>query len=176
MAVEPVTGAAGCFPLPPGYLTRLRALCDRYGILLIADEVITGFGRTGAWFGVDHEGVVPDIVTTAKGLGGGLPIGGVTARAEIINQVHAGGLGGTFGGNPLSCAAALAAIIALALIKRLCPQCRRWAESVPTRALQLGPESAPKPPFDCERKWAPPPEAGALSVRRQSALDPKLPS
>ena len=70
----------------------------------------TGIGRTGAWFACEHEGVVPDIVATAKGLGGGLPIAGVTARADLVDRVHAGGLGGTFGGNPLSCAAALAAI------------------------------------------------------------------
>jgi 4-aminobutyrate aminotransferase/(S)-3-amino-2-methylpropionate transaminase len=76
----------------------------------VADEIQSGFGRTGAWFACEHEGVVPDIVTTAKSLGGGLPIAAVTGRAELMDKVHAGGLGGTFGGNPLACAAALAAI------------------------------------------------------------------
>ena len=78
--------------------------------MFVADEVQTGFGRTGAWFASEHEGVVPDLVTTAKGLGGGMPIAGVTGRAEIMDAVHVGGLGSTFGGNPVSCAAALAAI------------------------------------------------------------------
>jgi 4-aminobutyrate aminotransferase/(S)-3-amino-2-methylpropionate transaminase len=78
--------------------------------VFVADEIQSGFGRTGAWFACEHEGVVPDIVTTAKSLGGGLPIAAVTGRAELMDAVHPGGLGGTFGGNPLACAAALAAI------------------------------------------------------------------
>ena len=78
--------------------------------MFVADEIQSGFGRTGAWFACEHEGVVPDIVTTAKSLGGGLPIAAVTGRADLMDTVHPGGLGGTFGGNPLACAAALAAI------------------------------------------------------------------
>jgi len=110
IVVEPIAGEGGFIVPEPGWLAGLSAWCRANGALLIADEVQTGIGRTGKWFGCDHEGVVPDIVATAKGLGGGLPVGGITARADLVDQVHAGGLGGTFGGNPLSCAAALAAI------------------------------------------------------------------
>src|SRR3954452_12694342 len=113
VVVEPVTGAAGGFPLPDGYLPRLRQLCDRYGILLIADEVITGFGRTGAWFGVDHEGVVPDLMTMAKGLTSGyVPAGAVVLREPLAQALEKRylPLGGTFSGHPLACAAALACL------------------------------------------------------------------
>jgi taurine--2-oxoglutarate transaminase len=111
--VEPFTGAAGGFPLPDGYLPRLRQLCDRYGILLIADEVITGFGRTGTWFGVDHEGVVPDLMTMAKGLASGyVPTGAVVLREPLAQALEKRylPLGGTFSGHPLACAAALACL------------------------------------------------------------------
>ena len=108
--VEPIAGEGGVVVPEPGWLAGLADWCREQGILLIADEVQTGFGRTGAWFACEHEGVVPDLITTAKSLGGGLPIGGITGRAEIMNAVHSGGLGGTFGGNPVACAAALAAI------------------------------------------------------------------
>ncbi len=113
IVVEPVTGAAGGFPLPPGYLPRLREICDRYGILLIADEVITGFGRTGAWFGVDHEGVTPDMMVLAKGLTSGyVPMGAVILR-EPLAQVFEKKmlpLGSTYAAHPLACAAALACL------------------------------------------------------------------
>ncbi len=79
-------------------------------MLLVADEIQTGFGRTGDWFACDHEGVVPDLVTTAKGIAGGMPLAAVTGRAEVMDAVHVGGLGGTYGGNPVACAAALGAI------------------------------------------------------------------
>ena len=108
--VEPIAGEGGVVVPEPGWLAGLAGWCREQGILLIADEVQTGFGRTGAWFACEHEGVVPDLITTAKSLGGGLPIGGITGRAEIMDTVHGGGLGGTFGGNPVACAAALAAI------------------------------------------------------------------
>ncbi|HWA68155.1 MAG TPA: aminotransferase class III-fold pyridoxal phosphate-dependent enzyme, partial [Mycobacteriales bacterium] len=110
VVVEPIAGEGGFIVPEPGWLAGLAQWCRTSGALLIADEVQTGLGRTGAWFACEHESVVPDIVTTAKGLGGGLPIGGITARADVVDRVHPGGLGGTFGGNPLSCAAALAAI------------------------------------------------------------------
>jgi 4-aminobutyrate aminotransferase/(S)-3-amino-2-methylpropionate transaminase len=110
VVVEPIAGEGGFIVPEPGWLPGLAEWCRTNGILLVADEVQTGFARTGAWFACEHEAVVPDIVATAKGLGGGLPIGGVTARAEVIDAVHPGGLGGTFGGNPLACAAALAVI------------------------------------------------------------------
>ncbi len=110
VVVEPIAGEGGFIVPEPGWLAGLAAWCRDNGVVLVADEVQTGIARTGAWFASEHEGVVPDIVTTAKGMGGGLPIGGITARADLVDKVHAGGLGGTFGGNPLSCAAALAAI------------------------------------------------------------------
>ena len=113
IVVEPVTGAAGGFPLPDGYLPRLRQLCDKYGILLMADEVITGFGRTGAWFGVDHEKVVPDIMMLAKGLTSGyVPMGAVAVREHIARHFETRmlPLGSTYAGHPLACAAALACL------------------------------------------------------------------
>ncbi len=106
--VEPVSGEGGFLPFPDFYLRQLREFCDKYGIVLIVDEVQTGFGRTGKMFAIEHSGVVPDIVTTAKSMGGGMPIAGVTGKAEIMDSVHVGGLGTTYGGNPLACAAALA--------------------------------------------------------------------
>jgi 4-aminobutyrate aminotransferase/(S)-3-amino-2-methylpropionate transaminase len=110
VVVEPIAGEGGFIVPAPGWLAGLAEWCRDNGALLVADEVQTGFARTGAWFASEHEGVVPDIVATAKGMGGGLPLGGVTARADIVDAVHVGGLGGTFGGNPVACAAALAAI------------------------------------------------------------------
>jgi 4-aminobutyrate aminotransferase / (S)-3-amino-2-methylpropionate transaminase / 5-aminovalerate transaminase len=110
VVVEPIAGEGGFIVPEPGWLAGLAGWCKDNGVVLVADEVQTGIARTGAWFASEHEGVIPDIVTTAKGLGGGLPIGGITARADLVDKVHAGGLGGTFGGNPLSCASALAAI------------------------------------------------------------------
>jgi len=110
VVVEPIAGEGGFIVPAPGWLAGLAEWCRANGVVLVADEVQTGFGRTGAWFACEHEGVVPDIVATAKALGGGLPIGGITARADLVDKVHPGGLGGTFGGNPLACAAALAVI------------------------------------------------------------------
>ncbi len=105
--VEPVQGEGGFNIAPPEFLVGLRELCDRHGILLIADEVQTGIGRTGKMFAIEHSGVVPDLITLAKSLGGGLPISAVVGRAEVMDSVDPGGLGGTFAGNPLACAAAL---------------------------------------------------------------------
>lgn len=106
--VEPVQGEGGFVVIPPEYLVRLREFCSQHGIVLIDDEVQTGWGRTGCLFGIEHAGIVPDILVTAKALAGGLPLGAVVAKAEIMDSVHPGGVGSTFGGNPLSCAAALA--------------------------------------------------------------------
>ncbi|MEI6624589.1 MAG: aminotransferase class III-fold pyridoxal phosphate-dependent enzyme, partial [Actinomycetes bacterium] len=104
-------GGEGGFIVPaPGFLAAISAFATAHGIVFIADEIQTGFARTGAWFACDHEGIVPDLITTAKGLAGGLPLSGVTGRAEIMNSVHPGGLGGTYSGNPVACAAALGAI------------------------------------------------------------------
>src|SRR5262245_4826082 len=113
VVVEPVTGAAGGFPLPEGYLPRLRQMCDRHGILLIADEVITGFGRTGAWFAVEHEAVVPDMLVLAKGLTSGyVPMGAVVVSERIARHFETRmlPLGGTYAAHPLACAAALACL------------------------------------------------------------------
>jgi 4-aminobutyrate aminotransferase/(S)-3-amino-2-methylpropionate transaminase len=108
--IEPIQGEGGFIVPPPGFLQRLAQWCADHGILFIADEIQTGFCRTGDWFACEHESVVPDLITTAKGIAGGLPLAGVTGRAEIMDAVHAGGLGGTYGGNPVACSAALGAI------------------------------------------------------------------
>jgi len=108
--IEPIQGEGGFIVPADGFLPALAAWTKANGALFIADEIQTGFCRTGEWFAVDHEGVIPDIVTTAKGLAGGMPLAGVTGRAEIMNAVHEGGLGGTYGGNPVAAAAALATI------------------------------------------------------------------
>jgi 4-aminobutyrate aminotransferase/(S)-3-amino-2-methylpropionate transaminase len=108
--IEPIQGEGGFIVPPPGFLAGLAEFCRAHGIVLIADEIQTGFCRTGDWFACEHEGVVPDLITTAKGIAGGLPLGAVTGRAELMDAVHPGGLGGTYGGNPVACAAALGAI------------------------------------------------------------------
>jgi 4-aminobutyrate aminotransferase / (S)-3-amino-2-methylpropionate transaminase / 5-aminovalerate transaminase len=94
----------------PGFLPAIADWCTANGIVFVADEVQSGFCRTGAMFACEHEGVVPDLITTAKGIAGGLPLAAVTGRAELMDAVHPGGLGGTYGGNPVACAAALGAI------------------------------------------------------------------
>jgi 4-aminobutyrate aminotransferase/(S)-3-amino-2-methylpropionate transaminase len=108
--IEPIQGEGGFIVPPAGYLKRIAHWCTENGILFIADEIQSGFCRTGDWFACEHEGVVPDLITTAKGIAGGLPLAAVTGRADVMDSVHGGGLGGTYGGNPVACAAALAAI------------------------------------------------------------------
>lgn len=108
--IEPVLGEGGFYDAPRELLVALRALCDAHGILLIADEVQTGFARTGRMFGIEHSGVEPDLVAVAKSLGGGFPLSGIIGRAEIMDRTDPGGLGGTYGGNPVACAAALAVL------------------------------------------------------------------
>jgi 4-aminobutyrate aminotransferase/(S)-3-amino-2-methylpropionate transaminase len=108
--IEPIQGEGGFIVPPKGFLPALAKYSADNGIVFIADEVQTGFARTGHMFAVEEENVVPDIVVTAKGIAGGLPLAGITGRAEIMDSVHASGLGGTFGGNPLACAAALGAL------------------------------------------------------------------
>src|SRR5580698_5439425 len=112
--IEPIQGEGGFIVPPEGFLAGLAEFCEEHGIVFIADEIQSGFCRTGDWFASEHEGVVPDLVTTAKGIAGGLPLAAVTGRAEIMDAVHAGGLGGTYGGNPVACAAALGAIETMA--------------------------------------------------------------
>jgi 4-aminobutyrate aminotransferase / (S)-3-amino-2-methylpropionate transaminase / 5-aminovalerate transaminase len=110
LLVEPVQGEGGVIIPGDGFLPRLADYCKEHGIVFIADEVQAGMARTGKLFSSEHFGLVPDLITTAKGLGGGLPIGGVTGRADIMDAIHPGGLGTTFGGNPVCCAAALGAL------------------------------------------------------------------
>ncbi|MEV0681466.1 4-aminobutyrate--2-oxoglutarate transaminase [Actinosynnema sp. NPDC050436] len=110
VVIEPIQGEGGFIEPAPGFLAALADWCRARGALLVADEIQTGFCRTGAWFAAEHQGVVPDLVTTAKGIAGGLPLAAVTGRADVLDSVHAGGLGGTYGGNPVACAAALGAI------------------------------------------------------------------
>ncbi len=108
--IEPVLGEGGFIPAPAAYLRGLRELCDRHGIMLIFDEVQSGFCRTGRWAAYDHSGVVPHLSTWAKSMGGGLPIGCVIGRADVMDAAQPGTIGGTYGGNPVACAAALATI------------------------------------------------------------------
>jgi 4-aminobutyrate aminotransferase/(S)-3-amino-2-methylpropionate transaminase len=110
LIIEPIQGEGGFIVPADGFLPALAGWCRAHGVVFIADEVQTGFARTGAMFAVEHEGVVPDLIVTAKGIAGGLPLSAVTGRAEIMDAPHVGGLGGTYGGNPLACAAALAVI------------------------------------------------------------------
>jgi 4-aminobutyrate aminotransferase/(S)-3-amino-2-methylpropionate transaminase len=110
VVIEPIQGEGGFVVPAEGFLPTLAEWCRSKGVVLVADEIQTGFCRTGAWFACEHEGVVPDLVTMAKGLAGGLPLAAVTGRAELMDAPHAGGLGGTYGGNPVACAAALGSI------------------------------------------------------------------
>jgi 4-aminobutyrate aminotransferase/(S)-3-amino-2-methylpropionate transaminase len=108
--LEPVQGEGGFYVAPPEFARRLRALCDAHGIVLIADEVQTGAGRTGTWLACEQWGVAPDVIAMAKSLAGGMPLSAITGRAEVMDAAGAGGLGGTYAGNPLGCAAALAVL------------------------------------------------------------------
>jgi 4-aminobutyrate aminotransferase/(S)-3-amino-2-methylpropionate transaminase len=110
IVIEPIQGEGGFVVPAEGFLPALSEWCTKHGVVFIADEIQTGFCRTGDWFACENEGVVPDLITTAKGIAGGLPLAAVTGRAEIMDAVHPGGLGGTYGGNPVACAAALGAI------------------------------------------------------------------
>ncbi|MFG2847949.1 4-aminobutyrate--2-oxoglutarate transaminase [Kitasatospora sp. NPDC048296] len=108
--IEPIQGEGGFIEPAKGFLPAIVEYAKANGIVFVADEIQTGFCRTGQWFACDDEGIVPDLITTAKGIAGGLPLAAVTGRAEIMDAAHAGGLGGTYGGNPVACAAALGAI------------------------------------------------------------------
>jgi 4-aminobutyrate aminotransferase/(S)-3-amino-2-methylpropionate transaminase len=110
VVIEPIQGEGGFIVPAEGFLPALSEWCTANGAVFVVDEVQSGVARTGEWFAVDHEGVVPDLITVAKGVAGGMPLSGVVGRAEIMDSVHAGGLGGTYGGNPVACAAALGAL------------------------------------------------------------------
>jgi len=132
---EPIQGEGGFIVPPPGYFKKIKAICERHGILFIMDEIQTGMGRTGKLFASEHHDVVPDIILTAKSLAAGLPLGAVTGRAEIMEMPHVGGLGGTFGGNPIACSAALAVLDLLNT--KLLEKATALGEKVRTRFLEL---------------------------------------
>jgi 4-aminobutyrate aminotransferase len=114
IVLEPVQGEGGFIPMPPEFVQALRGICDEHGIVYVDDEVQSGCGRTGTMWAIEQLGVEPDLLVSGKTLGGGLPLAAVTGRAELMDAVHVGGLGGTFGGNPVACAAALAVLDELA--------------------------------------------------------------
>ena len=134
--IEPVLGEGGFVPAPAEFLRLLRDYCAKHGIVFIADEVQTGFGRTGGLFACQQLGIVPDLMTLAKGLGGGMPISAVVGRADIMDAPIVGGIGGTFGGNPVSCAAALA-VIDLFESGGLLGRARALADKLPARLAVL---------------------------------------
>ena len=136
MIVEPVQGEGGFNIAPPEFLGALRRICDTHGIVLIGDEIQAGMARTGRMFGFEHAGVVPDLITMAKGLAGGFPLSAVTGRAEIVDAPAPGGLGGTYAGNPLAIAAAHAVLDVIA-DEDLCGRARRIGEAVRARLGRL---------------------------------------
>lgn len=140
--IEPVLGEGGYTPVPFEMLRALREICDTHGIMLIADEIQAGFGRTGTWFAIEHSGVIPDLITVAKSMAGGYPIAGVIGRAEVMDAVIPGGLGGTYGGNPVACAAALAAIDAIET-EGLLARSTALGETFRTRFAEIGAKVAP---------------------------------
>lgn len=140
--IEPVLGEGGYTPVPFEMMQQLRAICDEHGILLIADEVQAGFGRTGTWFAIEHSGVVPDLITVAKSMAGGYPLAGVIGRADVMDAMEPGGLGGTYGGNPVACAAALAAIKAIE-DEDLLARSTAMGEKLKARLAEIGTRSAP---------------------------------
>jgi len=134
--VEPVQGEGGFYIAPPEFLQALRTLCDRHGIVFIVDEVQTGFARTGRMFAIEHSGVEPDLVTLAKSLAGGLPLAAVVGKAEIMDSPAPGGLGGTYAGSPLGCAAGLA-VLEVIESEQLCARAERLGAAVRARLVDL---------------------------------------
>ncbi len=134
--VEPVQGEGGFYPVPEGFMKKLREICDKTGIVLIADEVQTGFARTGKLFAMEHHGVAADITTMAKGLGGGFPISAVTGKAEIMDSPNPGGLGGTYAGNPIAVAAAHA-VLDVIEDEQLCARAERLGQRLKQRLAGL---------------------------------------
>lgn len=142
VVLEPVQGEGGFIPMPPDYPRRLLELCREHGILYVDDEVQSGVGRTGAMWAIEHyDGAAPDLLVSGKSIGGGLPLAAVTGRAELMDAVPPGGLGGTFGGNPLSCAAAAAVLDAVAEPGFLA-QARRLGEAMRARLDELAARNA----------------------------------
>src|SRR5438105_9396009 len=144
VVLEPVQGEGGFIPMPPDFPPRLRELCDRHGILYVDDEVQSGVGRTGPVWAIEHYATEPDLLVSGKSIGGGLPLAGVTGKAEIMDTVDPGGLGGTFGGNPVACPAACAVPDAVATedfrsrSQALGDRIRRRLEDVATDCCLVG--------------------------------------
>jgi 4-aminobutyrate aminotransferase/(S)-3-amino-2-methylpropionate transaminase len=134
--IEPVLGEGGFYIAPPAFLQRLRQLCDDHGIVLIVDEIQTGFARTGRMFAIEHAGVEPDLMTVAKSVAGGIPISAVIGKAPIMDSPPVGGLGGTFAGSPLGCAAGLAVLDTLRE-ENLCERARVLGETMVARLKQM---------------------------------------
>ena len=134
--IEPVQGEGGFYAAPPEFLRALRALCDQHGILLIADEIQTGFARTGKMFAMEHSGVVPDLMTIAKSLAGGMPLSAVVGRATVMDAPAPGGLGGTYAGNPLAIAAAHA-VLGIIEEEQLCQRAAALGEKLQARLRSL---------------------------------------
>jgi 4-aminobutyrate aminotransferase / (S)-3-amino-2-methylpropionate transaminase / 5-aminovalerate transaminase len=130
--IEPVQGEGGFYIAPPEFLRSLRALCDTHGIVLVADEIQSGFARTGRMFAFEHSGVEPDLMTVAKSIAGGVPLSGVIGKATIMDAPPAGGLGGTYAGSPLACAAALA-VLDVMEEEQLCERARTLGALITTR-------------------------------------------
>ena len=187
IVIEPIAGEGGFIVPGQGFLPGLAAYAAEHGIVFVADEVQTGFARTGAMFACEHEGVVPDLITTAKGIAGGLPLAAVTGRAEIMDAVHAGGLGGTYGGNPVACAAALGAIqtieeqdlvgAAQRIGEIMLPRCRRWRPATPSSATSAAaapcsPSSSSSPAPSTPPPTSPPPSPRPATPRASSCSPP----
>jgi 4-aminobutyrate aminotransferase/(S)-3-amino-2-methylpropionate transaminase len=134
--IEPVQGEGGFYVAPPEFLRSLRALCDRHGMLLIADEIQCGTARTGRMFAIEHAGVEPDLMTVAKSIAGGLPLSAVVGKAEIMDAPPPGGLGGTYAGSPVACAAALAVLDVIAE-ERLIERAQQLGVKLSTRLKTL---------------------------------------
>lgn len=141
MIVEPVLGEGGFYIAPPEFLQRLRRICDDNGIVFIVDEIQTGFARTGKMFAVEHSGVEPDIITMAKSLAGGFPLSAVTGKEEIMDAPNPGGLGGTYAGSPLACAAALA-VIDVIREERLLERAEKIGELISVRLKKMAGQMA----------------------------------
>ncbi|MDH3533340.1 MAG: 4-aminobutyrate--2-oxoglutarate transaminase [Gammaproteobacteria bacterium] len=144
MIIEPVQGEGGFYPAPAGFLRQLRAICDQHGIVMIVDEVQSGFGRTGTLFCCEQAGIEPDLMPVAKSLAGGFPLSGVIGKAEIMDSVPPGGLGGTYGGSAIACAAGLAVLDVIekedlcAKARAIGEQIRAWATSLQSEARCIG--------------------------------------
>jgi len=136
IVIEPVQGEGGFYQTPLGFMQKLREICDEYGICLVADEVQSGFARTGKMFAIEHYGIEPDLIPIAKALGGGFPISGLIGRADIMDAAEPGGLGGTYGGNPISVAAALA-VLDIIEDEKLCDRANMIGEVMMNRLQEM---------------------------------------